>query len=170
MAYSQVSDMLLGNMPLPSEEKGKKYVDDAADEIDSKLGFRYVTPIVVAADPNFRATTLTLKRISNWLASGRLVLAMTSPSENQVLNAYGAQLVKEATKALDALANGEMTLPGAQFLDSTDVGQSGPVVSNLDAESNVEAFYNLAQQPPWAFPPTSSIWPAGAPINIPYTW
>lgn len=144
--YSQVGDMLLGDIPSPKD--AEKWVQDATDEIDSKLGLRYVTPIVVdetvAAN---RITTLLLKRISNYLASGRLVCAKAASGSQQEVHQYGMSLLREALLALDALASGEMTLPGATFLDSDDVGQSGPIINNLDAESNVESFYNMVQTP-----------------------
>jgi hypothetical protein len=41
MAYSAVTDLLTGDLPLPSYVSPVKFVDDAADEIDSKIGFLY---------------------------------------------------------------------------------------------------------------------------------
>lgn len=170
--YSMVADLLLGTIPPPTTPIAAKYVQDATDEVDSKLGLRYVTPIVVdGSDPANRVTPLILKRIANFLASGRFILAQTSPQEQTTLNAYGADLVKTATKALDELENGTIVLPGGTFLNSSDMGISGPVISNLDVESNVESFYTMTQLPPWWPPlPQQPIFPAGAVSRIPYTW
>lgn len=145
--YSEVDDLLLGELSAPSNVKTGKYVQDATDEIDSKLGFIYVTPIVIDPNGEFRASYLLLKRIANYLASGRLVLANAASREEQFLNAYGSSLVKEATAALDALASGTMPLPGAIFLNSEDKGTSGPIINNLDQQSNVESFYAFATDP-----------------------
>jgi phage gp36-like protein len=161
--YSEVSDLLLGEIPTPSD--AGKWVQDATDEIDSKLGFRYVTPIVVdetvAAN---RVTILLLKRIANWLASGRLVCAKAAASSQQEVNAYGLSLLAQATEALNQLMSGDLILPGAQFVDTGDVGQSGPVINNLDATSLVESFYGFVT--PSVFPVMAdpyldrgSIWP-----------
>jgi hypothetical protein len=170
--YSEVSDMLLGEIPAPSDEEGQKYVQDAADEIDSKLGLRYLTPIVVANTSENRVTTLLLKRISNWLASGRFVCARAVAAELQQVHAYGASLIKDATDALLQLEIGDIPLPGATFLNTDDVGRSGPIISNLDVESNVESLYAFTQRDPttYPFPAPLPIYPAGAGYPIPYTW
>lgn len=144
--YSEVEDLLLGELTPPENKISLKYVQDAADEIDSKLGFIYVTPISV--DPvTYRATVLLLKRINNWLASGRLILANAASREEQYLNAYGKSLIVEATNALEALTTGTMPLPGATPINSGDSQATGPIINNLDAQSNVESFYNFATDP-----------------------
>lgn len=145
--YSEVADLLLGEMRQPDNTKLDKYVQDAADEIDSKLGMIYVTPVVIADTTTHRATILLLKRINNWLASGRVVLAVAAPSEQQYLHAYGRSLVEQASEALNALASGNSPLPGATPLDPEDLMTTGPVVNNLDTQSNVESFYNFFSDP-----------------------
>lgn len=145
--YSEIRDLLLGELSAPENEKTIKYVQDATDEVDSKLGFLYVTPIVIDPNGEFRASVLLLKRIANYLASGRLILANAASREEQFLNAYGESLLKEALLALDALASGTMPLPGATPLNPDDKGTSGPIVNNLDQQSNVESFYAFATDP-----------------------
>lgn len=169
--YSEVEDLLLGELAKPDNEVCLKYVQDAADEIDSKLGFIYVTPIVV--DPSeFRATVLLLKRINNWLASGRLILANAASREEQYLNAYGKSLIVDATTALDALTNGTMPLPGATSTNPDSSQATGPIVNNLDAQSNVESFYNFVTDPapgrfyPEPYPP-GTIYPG---VSRSRTW
>lgn len=172
VAYCGVTDLITGTeVPLPSDELPQKFINDAADEIDSKLGLRYVTPIVVVDSPTNRVTILTLKRLNAWLASGRLLLSITSASEMVQLHAYGAEMIKQATAALDHLVSGDNPLPGASTINTDDQGRSGPILSNLDAQSNVESFYTMVQAPP-RFPfPYPPIWPAGAnPQFNPYTW
>jgi hypothetical protein len=48
MAYSSVEDLLIGKIPLPVGVDPQKYVDDATDEVDSYIGFTYVTPVDVS--------------------------------------------------------------------------------------------------------------------------
>jgi hypothetical protein len=147
MAYSTVDDLLLGKIPLPSYIDPQKVVDDAADEIDSKLGHLMETPFnVSASDPNAlkRPARLLLKRINTNLASGRLILAVASPEENRNLHAYGWNLVQEATAALEAIGCGEYTLEGSVPIAPVDTSATIPMIANVDPESHVEAFYNRA--------------------------
>lgn len=160
--YSEVGDLLLGDLPNPRD--AEKWVQDATDEINSKLGLRYVVPIVVDQTvPANLVTVLLLKRINNHLASGRLLCAKAASASQQEVNQYGMSLLREAISALNSLVAGEMTLPGATFIDAEDVGQSGPIISNLDAQSNVEAFYGMVTTPA-SYPGQSwpVIYPAGS--------
>lgn len=153
MAYCEVGDLLLGGIPLPSYIDPAKQIADAADEIDSKIGYVYVTPIDVSVGSNLaRPARLLLKRINSSLATGRLILAVASPEENRNLHAYGWSLVKEATAALDLIASGEAVLEGAiPDPNASEAAVTAPLISNLDAESSVEAFYNRIANPSYLF-------------------
>lgn len=146
MAYCEVKDLLIGDIPTGGGLDPVKYVNDAADEIDSKIGFVYVTPITSIVRP----VVLLLKRINAHLASGRMILAATISAEGDQLNAYGQSLVADSMLAIEAIASGEILLPGATI--NTDVippidplaPVSGPLlISNLDTVSRVESFYNF---------------------------
>ena len=152
-AYSSKDDLLVGGIPTPAYLNLDKLVQDASDEIDSKIGFRYETPINIGTGtPLERPAQLLLKRINNFLATGRLILQVASPEEDTQLHAYGWNLVKEATAALDAIASGQIDLEGAVERDQTaDVAV--PLIDNLDPESNVEAFYNRIGNPNYVYPP-----------------
>ncbi len=145
--YSEVDDLLLGELTAPDQNICQKYVQDAANEIDSKLGFIYVTPISVSVDGEFRATALLLQRINNWLATGRLILANAASREDQYVNAYAKSLIVEADAALVALTNGTMPLPGATPINPTGSTATGPIINNLDSQSNVESFYAFVTDP-----------------------
>lgn len=147
-AYCGIGDLLLGEIPLPGYLSPDKYVQDAADEIDSKIGHLYKTPVDLEAPDLSRTAKLTLKRINAHLASGRLLLAVAAPDENRQLNAYGLSLVKEAIEALALIATGEYPLDGAEGMDGdTEMESSAPKISNLDPESSVEAFYDRIANP-----------------------
>lgn len=147
MAYCTVQDLLIGDIPTGGQLDPLKYVNDAADEIDSKIGFQYETPVDVASVP--RPVVLLLKRLNAHLASGRLILAATISAEDERLNAYGQNLVDSVELTLVAIATGEQLLPGAPINEETANPQDHSVssnafalIANLDRESHVEAFYN----------------------------
>ncbi len=142
MAYSLTSDLLVGNVPLPSYVDKQKFVDDAANEIDSKIGYIYTTPVDVSdSGPVSRPARILIKRISNYLASGRLLMTVDVTEEKNSVHAYAARLIREATDALTLIARDSITLDGAPRVN-TSVRPTVPLIANLDSESNVEAFYN----------------------------
>lgn len=148
--YSAVGDLLTGNIPLPGYISAQKFVDDAGDEIDSKIGFIYKTPVDVSdteANKTSRPARLLLKRISNFLASGRLLMAVDAGGENDQVHAYALKLVSDATAALDMIVSGKVVLDGAEQEDTDAIQPTTPLINNLDAESNVEAFYDRIANP-----------------------
>lgn len=153
--YSDPTDLLLGNIPLPAYIDTAKLVQDVADEIDSHIGYVYSTPLDVTDTSSIaRPARLLIKRISRNLASGRLILQVASPEENARLNAYGWSLVKESLDALNMIASGDITLEGATPAPGASTpAVTAPQISNLDAESNVEAFYNRIGNPNYTYMP-----------------
>lgn len=154
MPYSDVGDLLTGNIPTPATASPEKYVADAADEIDSVIGFIYQTPIdVTEASAVKKPARLLLKRISNWLASGRLMMAAAAGSQKLEVHAYANKLIADATAALNAIASGEVQLDGAVRLDDPAESFTGPQIYNQDPESTVEAFYDRVANPNYIYPP-----------------
>lgn len=156
MAYSEITDLLTGNVPTPAYLSPQKYVDDAADEIDSKIGFVYETPIDVtdsSSNPVSRPVRLLLKRINNFLASGRLLLAVDAGAETDRVHAYGLYLVKEAEESLCAISDGKVNLEGAELLPTDQARVTAPLIQNVDSESNVEAFYDRIANPNYLYFP-----------------
>lgn len=144
MPYSEVGDLLTGNIPLPGTLLPAKFVQDATDEIDGALGQVYITPIVLDPGvPAVRPSVLTLKRINNLLASGRLIMAADAGGQDQTLHAYGLSLIKEAHDALSKLRESSDTLPGAIPIEYEDTTATvrGPRILNEDDHSHVAAFY-----------------------------
>lgn len=155
MAYCSINDVSIGNIPLPSYIDKQKFVDDAADEIDSKIGFLYTTPIDVTDSPTnpvVRPARLLLKRLAISLATGRLVLALDAAGEDDKLHAYGWSMVREATAALNKISDGEIVLEGAVLVNPDASATKTVLLYNEDPESSVEAFYNRIANPNYVFP------------------
>lgn len=150
MPYSAVEDLLTGDIPTPAQLDPGKFVQDAADEIDSKIGFRYATPVNLAQLK--RPAQLLLKRLNNILASGRLLLAATASGEQNELHAYAASLITEAQIALQQIVDGQILLQDADLADpNAQVLVTTPLIGNKDSESNVEAFYDRIANPAYSF-------------------
>lgn len=143
MAYCQTTDLLTGNIPTPAYMSPQKFVDDAADEIDSKIGFVYETPVDISdVSPVVRPARLLLKRINVFLATGRLLMAAASAGEDVSLHAYAKKMVDDATTALDAIFAGDLVIEGATLLNpASEDATKAPMWSNPDIESAVDSFY-----------------------------
>ena len=153
MAYCEVVDLLIGDLPTSAALSPQKYVDDAADEIDSKIGFVYETPIDTAAGGSTpRPVVLLLKRLNAHLATGRMILAATIIAEDERLNAYGARMVADAELAISQIATGAMVLDGAipSGLNALPAAHI-PMILNKDSESAVDAFYDRVVNPSYRF-------------------
>lgn len=137
--YCESEDLLLGNVPIP--ESAGRYIQDAADEMDSLLGLRYVTPVILDVNiPVQRPAFLLLKRINSWLASGRLLMALDAAGEDDQVHQYAKRLVDDALAGLRMLTEGEITLPGAEPINTEAPRTTGPVASWGDDTSIVEAY------------------------------
>lgn len=159
MAYSEVSDLLLGDTIVGGGVSKQQFVDAAADEIDSKIGWLYVTPIAVDGD-NYsnpvipalpRHEALLLKGINNKLASGRLIMTLDIAGEGTTLHAYGARLVKEAMDELHLIANGSVDLSAPRLVTPEQYfADRAPSLSNLDEESLLTPFVQTVHgSRPW---------------------
>lgn len=134
--YSGKSDLLIGDTTIGGGLDAQKFVQDATDEINSRIGAIYTLPL--GATPEH--ITLTLKRCANLIASGRLLLAVGAGGEDLALHAYGESLVREGQAILDAIANGQIEL-GVDKVPTQTEGNA-PSIINQDSASGVEAFYD----------------------------
>lgn len=141
MPYCLKQDLLTGDIPLPSYVSPEKFIQDAADEIDSQIGFLYVTPVDISdAGTTSRPVRLLLKRLNSWIATGRLLMAANAAGGE--IHNYGSRLVREATASVNAIEKGQLVLEGAEKSPLSGDEQVGaPQWANVDSESNVEAFY-----------------------------
>lgn len=171
MPYSVEGDLLLGDVLLGPGFSKAKAVQDAADEMDAKLGYLYALPLrpitpegenpLPAPDPGEPDNrwkslpahqVLLLKGINNRLASGRLILAMAVGQEGTTLHAYGYNLVQEALAELLFLANGTAILDAEKMVpvDPDEIGNKAPVAVNHDSESLLEGFESTVMRgKPW---------------------
>lgn len=161
VSYCETTDLLVGDIPLPKGLRPQQYVDSAANEIDMNIGFIYETPVNIAEDsPVVRPARLLLRETCVKLASGRLILAMSTVAQRTELHAYGKRLVDEALAVLARIAAGEIILTGATPVpsDESDTNFTGPQIHNVDSESNVEAFYDRIANPRYVFGPVDRIY------------
>jgi hypothetical protein len=167
VAYSDVADLLTGDIPLPATIDPQKFVDDAADQIDSVIGFLYVTPIDTSdASPVVRPARLLLKRLNNFIASGRLILTTGIAGEETALHAYGKSLLDEANAILVMLGKNEIPIDGAVFVNPTDTTVNAKLMLvNMESASAVETFYEqvMPENPYWY--PVRRYHPLWAPGN-----
>lgn len=141
--YCDVTDLLIGDLPLGSSVNPQRWIDDAADEIDATIGHRYAIPIPIEQLTD--VSRLTLKIINARLASGRLLLAQAQGGEDDSLHAYGKWLLDEATVALSALREGNIILEsddGSYGPSLEDDAFDAPSIKNKDEVSIVESFYD----------------------------
>lgn len=145
MAYSVVADLLLGDLVISSDVDPAKFVTDAAEEIDSKIGWIYETPLVL--NNLLRHESLLIKGINNRLASGRLILTLDIAGEGTSLHAYGLRLVTEANGDLLLIANGQLDLSAPKIDNPGKNKNNTPTISSRDAASAVEAFEDRFMRP-----------------------
>ena len=148
MAYCNDGDLLIGDVGLSSTLSKASFVRDAADEMDARLGFVYVLPIT--GIPTY--AQLLLKQINARLASGRLLMSIAAPAEEDGVHRYGEWLIKQAYDDLYAICNGSIVLGGATV--AVDTTPNTAAIENYDDESAFDQFYNTTMRgtPSWWAP------------------
>lgn len=140
MAYSTVDDLLTGDTRIDGVIDTNAFVNAAADEMDSALGFIYETPIVLADTPINRPTSLLLKLINNYLATGRIILTISRSAEDNSLDALGKYYVNTALNRLNMIVEGKISLVGATRIQDESTPK-GPEIFNAEPDSLVDMFY-----------------------------
>lgn len=144
MAYSLPTDLLIGGLAVSSKIDKQVYVDAAADEIDIVLGLRYETPVDVndLDDSSFKL----LKKINNYLATGRLIMALSINGQEDTLNAYAMEMVRVAINDLEMLRMGAVELVGATYKDGASGNNKAPTIINQDESSAISVFEDFAMK------------------------
>lgn len=158
MPYSTKEDLLLGDLAVSARIDKQRYVQDAADEIDGKIGLVYVVPVNLSAAPPY--VVALFKRLNNQLASGRLIVTLTASQESDTLHAYGERLINDSLKELETIRVGMVTLPGIPRVDSTNDDSKAMQTSNSDEFSAVDTFeaYVMNGKPTYWQPGQSKDW------------
>ena len=132
----------LGDLQISSAIGLDSVAEDAADEMNVRLGERYVVPLNLASPSLLPHHKKLVEQINGRLAAGRLIMAVASPSEDRDLHNYGKYLVDLAMGDLDLIVSGRVLLGGqADSTVTTDPdAHAGPKVYNVDAESGVEQY------------------------------
>ena len=146
MAYCISADLPLGQLAarLPTEISVNTYMNAAADHIDARLGFRYVTPFDVEGTGSLPLHQVKLlKGINAKRAAGQIILAATMATEDSVLQQYGLWLIQEADIELQAIISGDIML-SAPLVDS-DGYPIDPTTDpdDADAYARVPTAYNI---------------------------
>lgn len=157
--YCELSDLMLGDLPIPPGINPYDFINSAADEMDSDIGQRYTLPLNLALAPSWVASKVRM--INAKLATGQLLMAQAQAGEDKQLHAYGKYLADEAKAELAAIKCGEQNLPGLTR-DPTSILANAPETINHDAASAVDAFENFAQRRNVFWPTLSERWRPGA--------
>lgn len=142
-AYCIVDDINLGDLQTPRAVSVEDWIKTTADEIDAEIGQVYKLPLAFdTTKPEDRADQLYLKKINSFLATARIILTIAGAHEDSNLHAYGKSLLGDAKAALGKIANGSIVLESAVLVDDVDGQYDGPIITNKDAGSFVDAFYS----------------------------
>lgn len=152
--YSDPEDVLVGtDLALPADDTIDRFVKDAAKEIDSRLGFKYVTPLkftrivngsvteIIEDDPStYTPSYLLINRLSNFIASGRYILAASSPEEQNGIHQYGNKLLRDAEAILSQITSNRADLELEEIPVESNESPYGLLVSNREQQSFVQRF------------------------------
>lgn len=142
--YCKPEDLLLGDLG-GVEDMSQRYIDLAANEMDSMIGYVYILPLPFTGLPVHQQLILT--NIALKLASGRLILAQAVGSEDSAVHAYGKSLIDEAMRDLWAIRNQTIDLTAPKVEGGASVGGDAPVILEGDLYSGVDSFYDWMSNP-----------------------
>lgn len=140
MPWAAEDDMLVGDVVTPSGTRDK-FLDDAENEMLVHLTQYYATPLPDNASLPEHILRL-LKQTHARLASGRMLLALATSSEDESLHAYGLSLLTDARSDLMRLGT-QTPIPGASAADNNGGevdNDRTPLVLNADTASPFAAF------------------------------
>ena len=131
------------NIRLPQGVTWDSLAEAAANEVDSHLGTRYVTPIAASAtDPETKATAYWLQNVSSMIAAARLMLSTSAPGSQDTANNYGKYLLQNAMTLINDVLSGKVDLQGVEEVGAGGDGIKGAIILNQDEYSQVDVFYD----------------------------
>lgn len=150
------------NIKLPAGVTWESMAETASNEVDSNIGVRYVTPVVVSpVDPETRAAAYWLQNVTALVAAARLMLSTAAPGSQDTANQYGQYLLRNAQQLMQDVVSGKVDLPGAEEISSNDSTIQGATILNGDRYSQVDLYYDNFM-PDGILPgrePRGAIWP-----------
>ncbi|QDF18234.1 head-to-tail adaptor [Gordonia phage Dakiti] len=131
------------NIKLPQNATWESLAETASNEIDSRLGVRYVTPFQVSpSDPAQRAAAFWLQNVTSMVAAARLMLSIAAPGSQDSANSYGQYLLRNVNELVNDVISGKVDLAGCEEVGANDSVIQGPTILNEDAFSQVDVFYD----------------------------
>lgn len=141
--YCTRDDLGLRRNMLPSDPEPEWFIQQAADLINSYVGQVYRLPLDLdPLRPDHLADILLLKRINSFAAAGTILMQSQAATEDGSLHAYGSSMYNEAKQELARITAGRTVLEAAEPLIEPDTQPNGPLITNRDATSFVDAFYS----------------------------
>lgn len=159
--YCGPGDLIIDPTLLYEENVKETAVQQACEEIDSRIGRLYRTPIDVSESSSVdRSVKLLIKSVAIHLASGRLVMRLTDVGQDSVPNAYGKYLITQAYDVLNEILSGDIVLVGVPAPD-VDPGERPAIASpqmlaaNAVEPVSLDGFQDYMKFDPfrWAVPP-----------------
>lgn len=147
--YCSKDDLNIGNLMI--EPGGlDRYVREACEEIDAKIGWLYETPLDLDTLKDHERKML--KTIARKIATGRAISTLDVPNDGGVQGTYGLRLLQEGLDELHMIAGGDVPLSAKRAdlegdPNEPDVGGHGahgarvPEAWNADTESPLSAFH-----------------------------
>lgn len=141
--YCAPTDLLTGDMTV-SNNMLTQFTTLGTEEIDAVLSQVFVLPLA-AIPPAVELSAyakLNLKMANRAIASGRLIMDRAALAEDNALHAYGKSLYDEGMLMVMAMKGGTIDLGAVKLAAFTSEGD-GPSVTNYDATSGVDAYYEF---------------------------
>lgn len=140
--YCTAEDIQLGDLEPPRSISVDDVIQSTADHMNSYIGQVYVLPLVLEMDrPDHLADILLLRRINSWLTMGQIIMLAHSGGEGDNNHAYGKWMWDAAQQELTRISAGRTVLEVADLRDPPNPQPNGPLISNRDETSFVDAFY-----------------------------
>lgn len=114
---------LLSDIPLPEGRDISRYIKRAEARVDAYLAELYEIPVDITASGISNSAVELLQAVTTDLAAGYLLLSLATVQENDLIHAYGQNLIDRAIADLEKIKNQEMVLDGATASSTTTRGK-----------------------------------------------
>lgn len=160
-AYCTPDDVDLGSLELPRGVVVQRVIEQQADDIDAVVGKFYRLPLELDPnDPSHIPYVLILNKLNRYLAIGNIIMRAAGATQDDNINSYALYHLNQAKDVLKQIERGLIQFPDQEPV-ATDPGEfAGPYITNKDAFSRVEGFYDQGPIPVFLRPNHAvSSWP-----------